>query len=326
MLVLGPKHVSTIEKDGSDGLRYRELRDADTLVALTGRAGQASRTRLPKQVALIRLGPHNSSTEMTARRAITQYAGFAVENVVLEDVEIGKLNGYGAGVLWQPHNRTRLAEQALLAIRSFVDQGGTLLCDLPAIEGERGADTASLFGFRSEKLAARESVAITHPKLGHVELSSPQPGEKRPDTDLGLWNLRPIKGTVIIKDTDGRPAIVTRPLGKGRVITFCFRAVAIGPDPTNQFYLAKLLQWVLQESEMQPLVDAPWVEKTVIPQDDGGLLIGVWNPLPVSVHSPLRLPHHRASDIQSIFRPTGGAVDARRIVLPPRRWLVFGIR
>jgi hypothetical protein len=262
---------------------------------------------------------------MFTRRAITQYAGFAAENVVLEDVEIGKLNGYGAGVLWRAHNPERLSGPALLAIRSFVEQGGTLFCDLPAIEGDQGADTSALLGFRSENPEARESVVIEHPKLGHVELSSPQPSEKRPHAGLGFWSLKNIKGTVITKDTDGRPAVVTRPLGKGRVITFCFRASSVGPDPTNQFYLAKLLQWALRESNLQPLVDAPWVEKTIIPQDKGGLLIGVWNPLPVSVHSPLRLPHHRAPEIQHVYRPTGGDVDARHIVLPGRKWLVFSI-
>ncbi len=324
MLVLGPRHVSAIEKGGPDGLRYRELSDAATLAALAGRAGHASRARLPKQVVLIRLDAHKDS--MFARRAITQYAGFAVENVVLEDVEIGKLNGYGAGVLWRVHNPERLSGPALLAIRSFVEQGGTLLCDLPAIEGDQGADTSAFLGFRSENPEARESVVIEHPKLGHVELSSPQPSEERTHAGLGLWNLKPIKGAVITKDTDGRPAVVTRPLGKGRVITFCFRVSSVGPDPTNQFYLAKLLQWALQESNLHPLVDAPWVEKTIIPQDKGGLLIGAWNPLPVSVHSPLRLPHHRAPEIQPVYRSTGGDVDARHIVLPGRKWLVFSVR
>ena len=326
MLVLGPKHVSIIEKDSSDSLRYRELSDAATLDALSGRAGQASRTRLPKQIALIRSDPHDSSTEMFARRSITQYAGFAVETVGLEDVALGKLDGYGAAVLWQTHKPTPLGKSALLAIRSFVEKGGTLLCDLPAIEVVQGAETATLLGFRSENLEARKSVAIVHPKLGHLQLSSPEPSEKRPYSDLGVWNLKLIKGTEVIKDTSDSPAITIRPLGKGRVITFCFRAVSIGPDPTNQFYLAKFLQWVLQESNLQPLVDAPWVEKTIIPQDDGGLLIGAWNPLPVFVHSPLRFPHHQASEIQTVYRPIGGAVEARHIVLPARKWLVFGIK
>jgi len=325
MLVLGPKHVSIMETDGSDGLRYRELSDAGTLVALTGRAKQASSTRLPKQVALIRSDPRDSTAEMFARRSITQYAGFAAETVGLEEVALGRLDGYGAAVLWQADKPTRLAEPALFAIHSFVKKGGTLLCDLPTIEVGQGADASALIGFRPENLEARESVAIVHPELGHVQLSSPELSERRPSSNLGVWNLKLVKGTELIKDTIGRPAITIRPLGRGRVITFCFHAVSIGPDPTDQFYLAKLLEWVLQESDLQPLADAPWVEKTIIPQDDDGLLVGVWNPLPVSVHSPLRLPHHQAPTIQAVYRPTGGDVDAKRIVLPPRKWLVFGV-
>lgn len=326
MLVFGPNHVSVIEQDGSDALRYRELNEVSTLANLTGRAEQAARGRLPKQVALVRLNSQDGSTEMFARRAITQYAGFAVETVVGKDVEGGKLDGFNAAVWWHADKQATLGKQAQLAIHRFVESGGTLFCDLPAIQGEEGIDTAGLLGFHSDRVQPREALSISHPGLGSVELSSSPPNEEHRASDLGLWAVKPSEGTEIIKDTTGHPAIIIHTLGKGRVVTFCFRALAVGLDTTNQVFLAKLLQWVQRGPGALPLVDAPWVEKTLIPQDNGGLLIGAWNPLPVSVRCPIKFPHHPTADVQPIYVPLGGSVDPTHIVLPARKWLVFGVR
>jgi hypothetical protein len=326
MLVLGTKHVSVIEQVGSDGLRYRELNEAATLAALSGRADQAARGRLPKQVALIRLPSQGDSTEMFARRSISQYAGFAVETVTDKAVEAGKLEGFKAAVLWQLDRQANPGKQTLPAIRRFVEEGGTLICDLPSIQGKEGIDTSALLGFHSDHAKPRDALAITHPELGHVELSSSPPNEEHPVPDLGLWDVKPIKGTEIIKDTTGHPAIAIHSLGKGRVITFCFRVHAAGLGATNQVFLARLLQWSLRGSGTLPLVDAPWVEKTIIPQDDGGLLIGAWNPLPVSIGCPVKFPHHPTPVIKPIYAPIGGSVDPSHIVLPGRKWIVFGVR
>ena len=326
MMALGPRHVSVIEKAGAGGLQFREFNEAATPAALSGRAEQVARNRLPKQVALIRPDQQNGTGGLLARRSINQYAGFAVDGVTDKDVEAGKLAGYKAVVLWQARDPAVFEGRALAAIRRFVEEGGTFLCAAPAVRGKEGGTVQDLLGLHVEGVKQRDALAITHPQLGHIDLSSSRHDEENPSPGLGLWEIKTIKGTEIIKDTAGYPAIVNRTLGKGRVITFCFRAVAAGIDPENQFFLSKLLHWSLRKSGIQPLVDAPWVEKTIIPQDNGGLLIGAWNPLPVSVHCPIRLPHHPTLEIQPVYRPTGGSVDANHIALPGRKWIVFGVR
>jgi hypothetical protein len=44
------------------------------------------------------------------------------------------------------------------------------------------------------------------------------------------------------------------------------------------------------------------------------------------LHCPIRLPHHPTLEIQPVYRPTGGSVDANHIALPGRKWIVFGVR
>ena len=63
--------------------------------------------------------------------------------------------------------------------------------------------------------------------------------------DLGHWFLRPAKATRVVRDASNRITVAVNPIGKGKVITLCFRMTSVGSDAINQIYLAKLLQRLL---------------------------------------------------------------------------------
>ncbi len=140
---------------------------------------------------------------------------------------------------------------------------------------------------------------------------------------LASWKLTPL---IVRPMLSGRTSVVSHPFERGRVITFCFRITSVGTDTTNQMHFTKLLHRVLADTTLKPLVDTTSLEMTIVPQDKGGLLIGARNPRAETIHAPIRFPHHTAPDITPIYVPFGGSVSANHIVLPPRSWIVFGVK
>ena len=144
--------------------------------------------------------------------------------------------------------------------------------------------------------------------------------------DLGHWFIRPAKDASVVRDVSGRSTVVMHPFGQGSFITLCFRVTSVGVDVTNQTYFAILLRRVLSETKLKPLVDSTSLEMTILPQDEGGLFVGLHNSSANTIHTPLRLPHHSAAGITPIYVPFGGSVSVDHIVLPPRSWIVFGVK
>jgi len=328
-VVFGPQHLAVLEPDQAGGLRCRHLRDATTRTALTGRAEQALRNRLRPQIAVLRLGDearHGTALAL-AHRTLTQWAGYAVQEVTEADLLAGKLAGHEAAVLWQATASNAISDEAAARIRQYVEGGGTLLCDMPFLAG-KGAAWTEILGLTCSGEKPLDELVVADEELGRLDLRSPTEGPwKQVSGDgLGLWDVRPVKGTRVVKEVTGRSAAVIHSHGRGRTVTLCFRALSVGPDPDNQVFLAKLLLRILSEAGLEPLVDAPWVEKTIVAQDGGGLMVCAWNPREAAIRTPLRLPHHDAPRITPIYVPAGGSVGADHLTLPARRWIAFGVK
>jgi hypothetical protein len=331
-MALGQRKLSVIEPDQIGGLRYRKIRDEKTPLAMKGKADQALRNKLPLQMAFIQTGdsPRHDSVSFLARRMLSQWSGFAVHNVTLKNVQSGKLKGYSATVLLQADGED-VDDSSRKRIEEFVSAGGTLLCDMPSLpqKGGGGASAAwsKLIGFTYGAVKTRGRFALTDKLLGYAELRTADTEflTRVGGKDLGHWFLKPARGTRIIRDASGRATMVSNSFGRGSVVTLCFRVTSVSPDTRNQVYLAKSLRLVLAESDLKPLVDALWLEKTIIPQDEGGLLIGLHNPRGETVHCPLHFPHHGSPQVTPIYIPFAGSIAADHVVLPPRSWVVFGV-
>jgi hypothetical protein len=333
MLALGQHHLGVVEPDQLGGLQYKEIRDAGTSAAMNGRVEQTLRNKLPSQIAVIRTGnaPRHHVVSLTARRTLSQWAGYAVHEMTMADVIAGKLEGFDAAALFQV-TAEEFGGEVQESIRDFVRAGGTLLCDLPTLPSEdtEGAtsDWSKFLGPVYSRPNPRGRFALSTEKLGYVELRSADADflKLSGGKDLGHWFIRPAKAASVVRDVSGRSTVVTHPFGQGNVITLCFRVTSVGVDTTNQTYFAKLLRRVLSETKLKPLVDSISLEMTILPQDEGGLFVGLHNSSADTIHTPLRLPHHSAASITPIYVPFGGSVSVDHIVLPPRSWIVFGVK
>jgi len=331
MMTLG-QHLGVVEPDGSGGLQSRELRDAKTPLPMTGRIEQAHRNKLPPQFALIRTGnsTRHHTVSLLARRSLSQWSGHGVHEITVQDVLAGKLKEFAAAGLFQA-SASDISKETRQHIQGFVTAGGTLICDMPSLAGEDGAGTTAAWseflGISYGTANPRGRFAIADANRGYTELRAADAEFlRRTGGDLGHLYAKPEKAACLIRDKSGRTTVVAHPVGGGRVITLNFRFTSVAPDTNNQIYLAKLLRPFLAESDMHPLVDAPWVEKTILPQDDNGLMIGLHNPQGETIHSTLRLPHHSSPHLTPIYVPFGGVIGTDRVVLPPRSWVVFGVK
>ena len=332
MLVLGRQHLSSIEPDQSGGLHYRGIRDAGTSTAMTGRVEQVLRNKLPSQIALVRTGDaaRHQMVSLIGRRTLSQWAGYAVHEITTADVIAGRLKGFDVAALLQT-TADEVSGDVQKSIQDFVAAGGTLICDLPTLPAADSDGTASdwsrLAGLIYSKPNPRGRFAITTERLGYVELrtANAEMLKLSGGNDLGHWFIQPAKAASVVRDVSGRSTVVTHPFEKGHVVTLCFRFTTVGVDATNQAHFAKLLRGVLTGLHFTPLVHTTSLEMTILPQDEGGLLIGLRNYRADTIHTPLRLPHHSTPRITPVYVPFGGSVAVDRIVLPPRSWIVFGV-
>ena len=303
------------------------------------RIAQAAAGQLPDQVAIVEPeswealadNEYYNSASLAAFQAAGQWAGFACRYVAEPELRAGALRRCKAAILWQAQRQGDLAADTLQQLKEFVEQGGTLLCDLPLLQTPAGdgpaGDWADLAGFTATGTGSTNRVAFADSRLGRYAfegVGEAFPGRGLP-RDLGAWRVTPRPGTQVIADEAGRPAVLIHPVGKGRVVTCCFRLCLAGPDADNQGQRALLLQRLLSAADLAPLVDAPWVEKTIAPQDHGGLLVTAYNPRTVAVYSPMQLPGRKSPSIVPLCVPVGASVGPDHITLPAGEWVVFAV-
>ena len=340
--------LSVLEPDRAIGERYRVLNDAHALMGRHAELiAEAARNNLPRQVAIVHLDQWNALADNEYYDAASQAAlgifslhgGFATR--YLAEPDLAELPKYPAAVLWQAQRKDDLDAATLRVVRGYVERGGVLFCDLPLLQESDGrgpaGEWAEFAGLRFSNERPRRELEINHTQLGRYRFAvsgTAFPATVEPQ-DLGQWDVQPAEGTQVIADPAGAPAIVIRPLGKGRVITFCFKVEQLDPVPDNREMAAKLVRNLLGmglvrgapgTAGQQPLVELPWLEKTIAPLADGGLLVSVYNGRDSAVCSPLRLPRHPRARITPIRVPTGASVSAESVTLPAGQWMVFAVR
>ena len=333
--------LSVLEPDGVIAESYQRIKAAhDLMWRHRELIAETARSNLPDQVAIVHLDEWNAladneyydAASQAAHAALGMWCGFATRYLAEPEIREGQLRRYPVAVLWQAQRSADVSEEMLRALRDYVEQGGTLLCDMPLLQDDQGAgppaDWNAFFGLRFANGRAGHALDIDHPQFGRFHLAATGdafPAMTEPQ-ELGTWDVQPAKGAMVVPDANGRPAVVIHPVGRGRVITLCFRPVLVDPDPDNREMLAKLLRALLAEAGQAPLVDLPWLEKTIAPLADGGLLVTVFNPRREAVYTPMHLPYHPRPSITPIRIPVGAAVAADGITLPAGKWLVFTVR
>ncbi|HUW33850.1 MAG TPA: beta-galactosidase, partial [Planctomycetota bacterium] len=302
-----------LETDGAISERWRTVHDAHAAMQRrTDLIVEAARNDLPRQIAIVHLDQWNALADNEYYDAASQSAlnllgircGYSVAYLAEVQVVGPELGRHPVAVLWQAQRQGDLNDAALRVLRKYVENGGMLICDLPLVQDADGRGPAGgwaeFAGLTFANEQTRNVLDISDPALGRIQLRAS--GTAFPDMQepqsLGVWDVQPAAGTDVIADSTGHPAIVIRKLGKGRVATLCFKLALIDPDADNREMAAKLLRGLIGPAGVQPLVDVPWLEKTIAPLDGGGLLVTVFNGHDSAVNSPMHLPQHRAPKIE----------------------------
>jgi len=342
-----------LETDGAISERWRTISAAHAAMERNaGLIAETARNDLPRQVAVVHLDQWNALADNEYYDAASQSAldllgiraGCSVAYLAEPEVLGGELGKYPLAVLWQAQRQGDLDDTALAALRKYVERGGTLVCDLPLVQdadgrgpagaADRGGRWAEFAGLTFANEQPRNVLDLADPGIGRIQLRASGtafPAMAEPQS-LSQWDIQPAAGTDVIADSAGRPAIVIRKLGgdrdgrKGSVVTLGLKLALIDPDADNREMAAKLLRALIVQAGVQPLVDLPWLEKTIAPLDGGGLLVTVFNGHASAVNSTLRLPQHRAAKIQPVRVPRGAAVSAESVTLPAGEWLAFTVR
>ena len=336
--------LGVLEADGSQGDRYRDIQAAiDLEAAHADLVLQAARNDLPDQVAVIHLdewnaladNEHYNDASLAEVGAINQWAGFSTRYVAEPDIVHGDLNRCKVAVLWQAQRDADIGPDMRSAISAWVLAGGTLLCDPPMLRGPDGVGPTgnwrTMAGVSFANYRMRSSVTIDDAELGQCSFTSPAgrgaPGPRYQPRDLGEWDVTTDKDDTVIPSADNKPAIVIHPYGKGRVINTCFRIAFTDDIPAMQATRARLLQKLIGISGIKPLVDAPDYEKTIAPQDHGGLIVTFFNPSVDSFSAPITFPGRNGKIIQTIREPSGAGVtngaapgSPAKLTVPAGEW------
>ncbi|MBM4031347.1 MAG: hypothetical protein FJ291_06120, partial [Planctomycetes bacterium] len=171
---------------------------------------------------------HNA--ERKAIYLALRHAQVPVDFITEDDVTDGLAKDYSVIYLTQQHLHTK----AIKALTAWAQAGGTLvaLCGGGFTNEFSGSnpDAEALYGAKSTaiqkdpampQILAKQDLAPSKP-LDTITLTLP---EKQPlAIEAIAWrqDLAPTDGKVIAKFTDGKPAIVEKPHGKGRAVLFAF--------------------------------------------------------------------------------------------------------
>ena len=145
-------------------------------------------------------------------------AHIPVDFVHLDELKSGAAQRYS--VLYLPYSYA-LDDQAVQALRDYVQNGGTLWADgLPAWKNEYGELRPRIPGGLGDVFGADASDIYPVEKPYSVTAANEQAGE--------LWKLPLVMkgGQVLVRDREGKPFAVRHQFGKGQAIYFATRANA----------------------------------------------------------------------------------------------------
>jgi len=166
--------------------------------------------------------------------AALQRAHIAVDFVHLQDLKSGAAHRYS--VLYAPYSYA-LDDQAVLALRDYVQNGGTVWADgLPAWKNEYGEIRPRIPGGLGDVFGADASDIYPVEKPYSATTAKEQGGE--------LWKLPLVMkgGQVLVRDNEGKPFAVHHQFGKGQAIYFA-TALTLAYRRRNNGQVQK---WIVQ--------------------------------------------------------------------------------
>jgi hypothetical protein len=166
--------------------------------------------------------------------AALQRAHIPVDFVHLQELKTGAAQRYS--VLYAPYSYA-LDDQAVQALRDYVQNGGTLWADgLPAWKNEYGEMRPRIPGGLGDVFGADASDIDAVEKPYSVTAANEQGGE--------LWKLPLVMkgGQVLVRDREGKPFAVRHPFGKGQAIYFA-TALTLAYRRRNNEQVQK---WIIQ--------------------------------------------------------------------------------
>jgi beta-galactosidase len=192
------------------------------LIQLDGRA-QAAAKRVQEPLLSLQ------GTYSALRRAHVD-----LDFVHLDELKSGAAQRYS--VLYLPYSYA-LDDQAVEALRTYVQKGGTLWADgLPAWKNEYGEVRPRIPGGLGEVFGADAGEVVPVDKPYSVTASNEQAGE--------LWKLPLVLkgGEVLLRDREGKPFAVRHPFGQGQAIYYA-TALTLAYRERNNEQVGK---WIAQ--------------------------------------------------------------------------------
>jgi hypothetical protein len=239
-----------VSLDGEPSTRLEAVKDvADTLKRLPELAQAKAVARQvgilynPETLLLIELDGRQQAAAKRAQEplwslqgthAALQRAHIPVDFVNLDELKSGAAQHYK--VLYLPYSYA-LDDQAVEALRAYVQNGGTLWADgLPAWKNEYGEIRPKIPGGLGDVFGAEASDVNAVEKPYSVTAANEQGGE--------LWRLPLVlKGArVLVRDHEGRPFAVQHEFGKGQAIYYASALTLAYRHRNNE----QVQKWIVQ--------------------------------------------------------------------------------
>jgi hypothetical protein len=179
-------------------------------------------------------GPSTSGDRLYAAHAlIGELAGSWFKFVSDSQLERGETRLDGYKVVYLPLAQC-MSLEATQTIEDYVLNGGILICgDAEAFSRDlAGNDTRSarerILGLKTAGPKRATQITLTSPEFGLPIGATLQLPDKETDNATGVWDisLADPNAAILAEYQDGTPAIISRKLGKGRVITFAVNPFA----------------------------------------------------------------------------------------------------
>ena len=173
-----------------------------------------------------------------------------VDFVHLEELKSGAARRYS--VLYLPYSYA-LDDQAVQALRDYVQNGGTLWADgLPAWKNEYGEMRPRIPGGLGDVFGADASDIDPVEKPYSVTAANEQGGE--------LWKLPLVMkgGQVLLRDREGKPFAVHHQFGKGQAIYFATALTLAYRRRNNEQVQKWIVQPALAANDGMPMTSTRW--------------------------------------------------------------------